>query len=128
MPLELANYQTREVRFGDETRWRDGVLELDKDRLLEGIRDDPEITRADFEIARPGESVRITTLRDVVEPRIKVGGDAVAYAGILGRPVETAGQGHTNRLGGMALVVCAPRPDLRANPPYISGIISYGYN
>ena len=112
MRLELANYQTNEVHLGDVTRWRQGVLEIDEDELLEPVRRDPLVERADIRIARPGESVRIITIRDVIEPRVKVDGQGVAYPGILGRPVATVGQGRTNRLGGMTLTVCAPTDDL----------------
>lgn len=113
MRLELANYQTHDVRFGRATRWRDGVLEINKAELLDLIRQDPLVASADVQIARPGESVRIITVRDVIEPRMKVQGDGVAYPGILGRPVATVGQGRTNRLGGMTIMTCAPSGDSR---------------
>ena len=113
MRLELANYQTQDIRFGDATQWRDGVLEVNKEGLLEVVRPDPLIAGVDLYIARPGESVRIITVRDVIEPRVKVGSDGVAYPGILGRSVATVGQGRTNRLGGMTVMTCAAPQDTR---------------
>ncbi len=114
MRLELANYQTNDVQFGSRTRWsRSAGLEIDKRELLELVRRDKLVERADVQIARPGESVRIITTRDVIEPRVKVVGDGVAYPGALGRPVATVGQGRTNRLGGMTLMSCAQQQDPR---------------
>lgn len=113
MRLELANYYTHDVRFGDVTRWRDGVLEINKDEVLEPLRQNPLIERADIEIVRPGESVRIVMVRDVIEPRVKVESKAVAYPGVHGRLVTTTGEGRTNRLGGVTVMTCATRQDSR---------------
>jgi sarcosine reductase len=113
MYLELANYQTGRIQFGDATRWRDGVLEINRDDLLGPILQAPLVESADIQLALPGEPMRIITVRDAIEPRVKVEGEGVAYPGILGRPVATVGQGRTNRLGGMAVISCAPPQDNR---------------
>ena len=55
MRLELAAYPVDDVRFGATTRWRDGVVEIDPDELLELVRRDPLVERADLAVARPGE-------------------------------------------------------------------------
>ncbi len=114
MRLELANYQTHDVRFGGVTRWRDGVLEINKDELLGPLRQHSLIERVDLEIASPGDSTRIVTVRDIIEPRVKVDGKGVAYPGIQGRPVDTVGQGRTNRLGGVTVTTCAAEQDRSA--------------
>ncbi|MCI0796631.1 MAG: hypothetical protein J4N99_07425, partial [Chloroflexi bacterium] len=69
MRLELANYYTHEARFGGQTIWRDGVLEINEDEVLASIRANPLVESADIEIARPGESTRIVNVRDIIEPR-----------------------------------------------------------
>ncbi len=112
MRLDLANYQTQDIQFAGVTRWRNGALEVNADDVLGLVRHDPLVNRADLQIARPGEPVRITTIRDVVEPRVKVDGGGTAYPGILGREVSTVGSGRTNRLGGMTLTACAPPGDI----------------
>ncbi len=114
MRLELANYQTTEVRFADATRWRDGVLEISRAELVDLVRRDPLVASAGVEIAVPGVSVRIVDTRDVIEPRVKPEGDRVAYPGILGRDVATVGSGRTNRLGGVTVMTCAPPQDLQS--------------
>ena len=113
MRLELANFQTTDVRFGSQTRWHQGVLEIDRDELLRLIHRDPLVAQADVQVARPGESVRIITVRDIIEPRLKAQGPGTAYPGILGRPVATVGSGRTHRLGGMTIMTCARGYDSR---------------
>jgi glycine reductase len=111
MRLELANFQTDEARISDVTRWSNGVLEINSDEILEPIRQNPLVSSVEIEIALPGDSTRIVTLRDAIEPRVKQSGNGVAYPGILGRSVDTVGQGRTNRLGGLTVMTCAVTQD-----------------
>ncbi|MGH2542015.1 MAG: glycine/sarcosine/betaine reductase component B subunit, partial [Ardenticatenaceae bacterium] len=77
------------------------------------IKQDPLVDTADVEIVNPGESARIVTIRDIIEPRAKVEGGGIAYPGILGRPIDTVGSGRTNRLGGIGIITCSLRMDSR---------------
>jgi Glycine/sarcosine/betaine reductase component B subunits len=104
MRLELGTFPVHEVAFGSATRWQAGRLEIDRDAILRLVRADPRIATADLELAGPGESVRIWPVRDVVEPRVKVDGAGQAYPGIVGRDVQTVGQGRTHRLAGLGVV------------------------
>src|SRR5712692_10558774 len=113
MRLELAAYPVEDVRFGASTRWRDRVLEIDRDEILDLARRDPLVERVELEVARPGESIRIVTIQDIIEPRVKVAGKGVAYPGIVGRPVDTVGAGRTNRLAGFTLMPCTPPQDVQ---------------
>lgn len=103
MRLEMGTFPVRDVIFGPQTRWRDGVLEIDRESMLDLIRRDPRIATAGLELAKPGESVRIWPVRDVIEPRIKVEGPGIVYPGICGRPITTVGQGRTHRLSGIGV-------------------------
>jgi sarcosine reductase len=103
MRLEMGTFPVRDVIFGPQTRWRDGVLEIDRESILDLIRRDPRIATAELELAKPGESVRIWPVRDVIEPRIKVEGPGMVYPGICGRPITTVGQGRTHRLSGIGV-------------------------
>lgn len=107
MRLELGTFPVKDVAFGSRTRWHDGVLEVNKNELLQEVRADHRIVEADLDLARWGASVRITRPRDVIEPRIKVEGPGVVYPGICDRPVTTVGQGRTHRLAGVAVVEVA---------------------
>src|SRR5262245_60098052 len=104
MRLELGTFPVRDARFGDATRWQDEVLTIDRDAVLRAVHDDPLVATASLDIARPGESVRIWPVRDVVEPRVKVSGPGVAYPGWFGRSIETVGRGRTHRLAGLGVV------------------------
>jgi glycine reductase complex component B subunit alpha and beta len=103
MHLEMGTFPVHDVVFGSHTRWQDGRLEIDRDSILDLILHDPRIATAEIELAKPGESVRIWPVRDVIEPRIKVEGPGVVYPGICGRPITTVGQGRTHRLTGMGV-------------------------
>ena len=60
-----------------------------------------------FDIAKPGESVRITPVKDVIEPRVKVVGPGGIFPGVISS-VETVGSGKTYALKGLALVTAGP--------------------
>jgi sarcosine reductase len=104
MQLEIGTFPVTHVSFGAHTRYQDGHLEVDRAAVLEAVHRDPRIASADLELAYPGESVRIWPVRDVIEPRIKVEGPGVVYAGMCGRPITTVGEGRTHRLAGMGIV------------------------
>jgi hypothetical protein len=104
MRLELGSFPVKDIVFGRKTRYDAGQLTVDRDTVLAAVRQDPRIATAELEIARPGESVRIWPVRDVIEPRIKVAGPGVCYPGICGRDIATVGEGRTHRLAGMGVV------------------------
>jgi len=107
MRLELGTFNVREIAFGPRTHFAAGRLEVNKEEVLRAVFNDVRIVKADLEIARPGEPVRIWPMRDVIEPRIKVEGPGVCYPGICGRSIATVGQGRTHRLAGMGIVEVA---------------------
>lgn len=103
MRLDMGTFPVRQITFGARTRYQDGHLEIDKDTVLEAVRQDPRIASVDLEVAYPGEATRIWPVRDVIEPRLKVEGPGVTYPGICGRAIATVGQGRTHRLSGMGI-------------------------
>ena len=110
MRLEIGTFPVHDVMFGAQTQWRDGLLEVARDEILDAVRSDPRIAKADLELAKPGESVRIWPVRDVVEPRVKVEGPGVVYPGICGRSITTVGEGRTHRLSGVGVVEVSETP------------------
>ena len=66
MRLEMGTFPVREVAFGPRTRWRDGLLEVNRAEVLDAVRADLRIGSADLELARPGESARLWPVRDVL--------------------------------------------------------------
>jgi len=121
--LELGTFPVNEIAFGSSTRWDKGVLEISKKELLAAVRKDTRVTGVELELVRPGESVRITSVRDVIEPRIKVKGPGMVYPGVCDRPVVTVGSGRTHRLAGVGVVEVAEVEMYKGNDGWLDGFI-----
>jgi sarcosine reductase len=106
MKLELADFPVKNVRFSKQTSYKSGVLEINKEELKALVLEDKKIASADLDVAFPNEKTRIVFIRDAVEPRVKVSGPGCVFPGVLG-PVETVGEGRTNRLSGVTVMVSA---------------------
>ena len=106
MRLEMAEFPVRQIRLGGVYGYQDGTLQVDRDDLTRLVLRDRRIHEASFETVSPGENVRITGIRDVVEPRVKIGGEAQVFPGTMG-PVESVGSGVTHRLPGMTVLATA---------------------
>ncbi|MDO4581765.1 MAG: glycine/sarcosine/betaine reductase component B subunit [Bacillota bacterium] len=100
--LDLEIVQIKDVRFAEKTHVADHVLYIDKQEMLEFIHD-PFFLDLDIALARPGESVRIIPVKDVVEPRIKMSEKGGSFPGFFGA-VEECGEGTTKVLRGCAVV------------------------
>lgn len=103
MRLELGNIFIKDVQFGDNTKVENGTLYVNKEELIALVSDDQNLESVDVQLARPGESVRITPVKDVIEPRVKVEGPGGIFPGFLSK-VDTVGSGKTNVLKGAAVV------------------------
>lgn len=103
MRLELGNILIKDVQFGSETKVESGVLYVNKEELISEISNDDHIAKVDVELARPGESIRITPVKDVIEPRVKVEGEGGIFPGVISK-VNTVGSGRTHVLKGAAVV------------------------
>ena len=103
MRLELGKIFIKDIQFASESKIENNVLYVNKDELRKAIWDDEAIVSVKFDIAKPGESVRITPVKDVIEPRVKVEGRGGIFPGVLSK-VDTVGEGKTIALKGMAVV------------------------
>ena len=111
MKLQLGFIDIKDVRFSDKTMVEKGILHVNSEEVLAHIFQDEDvkncIKKAHFDIARPGESVRITPVKDVIEPRAKVEGSGGQFPGVISK-VDTVGSGRTHVLRGMAVVTAGP--------------------
>ena len=111
MKLQLGFIDIRDVCFSDKTMVEKGTLQVNADEVLAHVFEDEDvktcIKNAYFDIARPGESVRITPVKDVIEPRVKVEGNGGQFPGVISG-VDTVGWGRTHVLRGMAVVTVGP--------------------
>lgn len=103
MRLEVGNIFIKDIQFADTTKVENGVLYVNKEELVNLLSEDEHIKSIDLEIVKPGESVRITPVKDVIEPRVKVEGNGGIFPGFLSK-VDVVGQGKTNVLKGAAVV------------------------
>ncbi|MDP9860173.1 glycine reductase [Olsenella profusa DSM 13989] len=93
--------------FADKSRIDAGVLYVSKDELTPIVLSDEHLEAVEFDIAKPGESVRVTPVKDVIEPRVKVEGSGGIFPGVIAK-VDTVGSGKTYALKGMAVVTAGP--------------------
>lgn len=103
MQLELGYIFIKDIRFGDVSKVENGVLYVNAEEVKKLILEDEDITDVKLELAHPGESIRITPVKDVIEPRVKVEGDGNIFPGTVAR-VRTVGSGKTHVLKGAAVV------------------------
>ncbi|MBI4527559.1 MAG: hypothetical protein HY695_27505 [Deltaproteobacteria bacterium] len=106
MRLELFDFPVSRIMLANEFRYDEGLLVVDEDKIKKLVLEDPRIREVSLALAYPGEKVRITGIRDIVEPRVKVQGNGQIFPGVLS-PVIGVGTGRTHRLSGMALVAAA---------------------
>lgn len=105
MKLTVETIKIKDMRFGDETCFRDGVLYVNKADILAFAAGEPCFETLKIDIARPGDSTRIINVVDVIQPRCKVSGN-IDWPGILTDEYEIAGRGVTRAVEGAGIVLC----------------------
>ena len=107
MKLELGYTQINDIQISKECKVENGTLYVDPDAVKAFMYEDDDVKAwvkdFTFDVARPGESVRITPVKDVIEPRVKVEGPGGVFPGVISK-VDTVGSGKTHVLRGMAVV------------------------
>ena len=107
MKLELGFIEIKDVQFSNECAVKDGILYVNPDQVKEFVYENDDVRQylksINFDIAKPGESVRITPVKDVIEPRVKVEGPGGVFPGVISK-VDTVGSGSTHVLRGCAFV------------------------
>ena len=103
MKLEVGHIFINDIQFASESKIENGVLYVDEEAVKAIVLEDEKIKDVKFDIAKPGESVRITPVKDVIEPRVKVEGRGGVFPGVIAK-VDTVGSGKTYALKGMAVV------------------------
>ncbi|MCL1992711.1 MAG: glycine/sarcosine/betaine reductase component B subunit, partial [Spirochaetes bacterium] len=82
MKLELGKINIKSVKLGDKTEVSGGVLTVSEDSVKKLVLEDEQIKSVSVQIALPGEKTRITPVKDVVEPRVKVSGGGGGFPGM----------------------------------------------
>lgn len=102
MRLEIGNIFIKDIQFGEVTKVENSTLFINKEEMKKEIMGE-NIASVELDIVRPGESVRVTPVKDVIEPRVKVKGGGGIFPGFLSK-VDTVGEGRTHVLKGAAVM------------------------
>ncbi|MGO1371968.1 MAG: glycine/sarcosine/betaine reductase component B subunit [Senegalia sp. (in: firmicutes)] len=103
MKLELRKMHVKDIKLGDETNFKDGVLTVSEKGLINKLKEDERVKEVSLAIARPGEKVRIIPVKDVIEPRVKIEGEGNGFPGVTTKMAQL-GSGKVNVLDGAAIV------------------------
>ena len=103
MRLEIGNFYVKDIVFGNELSYEDGILTIEKEAALNYIRQDERITEAKLYIAKPGDQIRMCPVKEAIEPRVRPDGRS-AYPGYTG-DMTRAGEGVTYALKNCSVLV-----------------------
>lgn len=103
MRLEIGNFHVKDVIFGENTKFENGILTINKEEAIAYVKEDEHITTCDIKIAKPGESIRIVPVKEAIEPRCRVGSDKPLFPGVIGE-VAPVGDGVTHALKGCSVL------------------------
>ncbi len=107
MNLELRKVAIKDIQIDGECKIEDGCLHVDPKKLEELVLEDSRVKSVSFDVARPGESVRIVPVKDVIEPRAKLEGGEI-FPGTFREDMEEGGNGITYALSGCAVTTTGP--------------------
>lgn len=68
MKLELGKVRIDDIQFGEKTMIENHVLFVNAQEIVDLVMQDDRLASCRVELARPGESVRIAPVKDVIEP------------------------------------------------------------
>lgn len=103
MKLELRKIHVKDVQFGEKNQVEKGILTINKEALIQALKEDQRITEVRVDLARPGEKTRIIPVKDVIEPRVKIEGEGNGFPGVSTKMAQL-GSGKVNVLDGAAIV------------------------
>lgn len=103
MRLEIGEILIKDLVLSDVSKVDSGVLYVNPKDIEDLILKDDHITSIRVDVAKPGQSVRITPVKDVIQPRVKVSGTGGIFPGVISK-VDTVGEGRTHVLKGAAVV------------------------
>lgn len=103
MKLEIGNFYVKDILFGEETSFVEGILTINKEEALKVVKEDEHITEAELHIVKPGDDVRLVPVKEAIEPRVKLDGSPL-FPGVTGEVVP-AGNGTTHALKDCSVLV-----------------------
>lgn len=120
MKLILEKVLVEDLVFSESTRMRGTTLMVNKEEIIGKIKEDERIASVTMDIVKPGELVRIFSVRDVMEPRVKVEGEGTVFPGLVGSGNQV-GEGVTKVFKGSAVVITEKKLDAKTGIIDMSG-------
>lgn len=105
MQLKLGSIDIKGVEFGDKSKIENGKLYINKEEISSLVLEDEHFKSVELELAMPGDETRITPVKDVIQPRVKVSGRGGVFPAVVS-DVETVGEGTTHVLENVGIVTC----------------------
>ncbi|NLC25739.1 MAG: hypothetical protein GX777_03845 [Fastidiosipila sp.] len=105
MQLTVETIKVDNVKFGTKTELKDRVLYINKEDILDFVREEPIFESMNVDLTYPGEKVRIMHVVDVVQARCKLD-DEIDWPGVLTSEYSIAGRGRTRAVEGFGIVLC----------------------
>ncbi len=102
--VELVTREVTDARFGDRTRLSEDRLVVSQTELFDLLRKDPRLPDLRFHIVRPGQSVRINGILDVIEPRAKDRRSSLATFPGIGADRAFLRSGRTHAVRGVTVM------------------------
>ena len=103
MKLTIGNFYVKDIVFGDELSYKDGVLTINKEEALAFVKEDERITEADLYIAKPGDKIRLCPVKEAIEPRVRPDGKGI-FPGYT-TDLRQAGEGTVHALKNTSVLV-----------------------
>lgn len=103
MRLEIGNFHVKDIVFGENLSFQDGLLTVNKEEALNFIREDERITEAELYIVKPGDEVRLCPVKEAIEPRVRPDGRGI-FPGYTSKLLP-AGEGVVHALKNCSVLV-----------------------
>lgn len=102
MRLDVGKFFVRDIVFGEETSYKDGILTVNKEEAIAALNPEGNLKNVDLDVARPGESTRILPIKAAVAPRARPDGRAT-FPGYTGN-MAACGEGTLYSLENMSVM------------------------
>ncbi len=103
MKLELRKIKVEDIVLAKENSFSAGTLTIDEDWLVKELSKIHNVKSVKLALAKPGERKRIIPVKDVIEPRYRVGRKVSYFAAVTGETAQL-GEGCVNVFDGAAVV------------------------
>jgi len=113
MKLEIGNFSVKDIQFGEETSFANGVLTVNREEAIAEMNKEGMLKNIALYVARPGDSTRIVPAKSTAAVRFRPDGRS-AFPGYTGS-TAMAGDGVTYAMDGMCVTAAGLHSRLGMN-------------